>query len=122
MKKNIIKLVTFFLMSLLFTSCNYSTNSQENKSLEENKKEEKKLEIEAYAYEMFAKASKKKINNISLNCVSFFPFDNDYIGSVDVGSNDYYIWLSDGTFYVTGTINNLTIIESEQRATVNCNK
>ena len=96
---------------------------KQNKELEteEKRKNDLKFEIQAYAYEMFHYAAQKKANNPNIGCVPFFPFENSYVGSVDVSSGEYYIWISDGTFYATGTSNNLTVIESDEEASINCN-
>lgn len=86
----------------------------------QRKKEDDKMEIQAYVYEMFLYALSKKKSNPNTTCVSIFPIENNYIGSVDVSTDNYYIWLSDGTFYVYGTEDNLELIESQENATIEC--
>ena len=66
--------------------------------------------------------------NSNVTCLQIYGYEGkyknsgNYIDSVDLLSNEPYIELSDGKYYVRGTMNDLKIIESNLTASTTCNR
>lgn len=129
-KKKIITIVIVIAIILIIPLSTYICNSIENTN-------KQMMLADAHTYISNAKIQYEEdnldniINNMPYMDKCYYIYarndglyknSGNYIGSILVNNNKAEIWLSDGKYMVTGTTNNLTIIESKLTATKTCNR